>query len=45
MQAAKAPLMNVIMRDGSRHFLTLRETCRAGDVRARLEAAGGIRVC
>jgi hypothetical protein len=45
MQAAAAPLMNTIMRDGSRHFLTLRETCRACDVRARLELAGGIRVC
>ncbi len=43
--SASAPLMNVIMRDGSRHFLTLRETCRAEGTRARLEGAGGIRVC
>lgn len=45
MQAATVPLMNTIMRDGSRHFLTLRETCRACDVRSRLAASGGIRVC
>ncbi|MCB1445365.1 MAG: hypothetical protein KDJ87_06065 [Rhizobiaceae bacterium] len=42
---ATAQIMNVIMRDGTRHFLTLRETCRPDEVRARLETAGGIRVC
>lgn len=42
---ATAPLMNIIMKDGSRHFLTLRETARAGDIRAKLETIAGIRVC
>ena len=42
---AAAPLMNIIMRDGSRHFLTLRETARAEDIRTKLEAIPGIRVC
>ena len=42
---AAAPLMNTIMRDGSRHFLTLRETARPADIRARLESIPGVRVC
>jgi hypothetical protein len=45
MQSAAAPLMNTIMRDGSRHFLALRETARPDEIRARLEAIYGIRIC
>jgi hypothetical protein len=41
---AAAPLMNNIMRDGSRHFLTLRETARAEHIRAKLETIPGVRV-
>jgi hypothetical protein len=40
-----APLMNVIMRDGSRHFLSLRQTIRIQDIHARLEAIPGVRIC
>ena len=42
---AGAPLMNIIMRDGSRHFLALRETACAEHIRAKLETVPGIRVC
>lgn len=43
--SSTAPLMNVVMRDGTRHFLTLRETARTEEIRVRLEATGAIRVC
>jgi hypothetical protein len=42
---AAAPLMNNLMRNGSRHFLVLREMSCAADIRARLEAIAGVRVC
>lgn len=43
--SAAAPPMNVIMRDGTRHFLALREIAGPEEIRAQLEAIPGIRVC
>lgn len=41
----RAPLMDIRMRDGSRHFLVLRETLSAPEIGMRLEAIPGIRIC
>jgi hypothetical protein len=41
----RSPLMDIRMRDGSRHFLVLRETAGVEEIRARLEAIPGIRIC
>lgn len=42
---SRAPLMDIRMHDGSRHFLVLRETLSVAQIRARLEAIPGVRLC